>query len=148
MSNTFTHFVKARGEDLVSVMTIKQVADTYLGDIGASPDIVNKLNSRFDYKITFKYDKVDQSNEEDKWAALLHNEKRFRKDRAFIWDLLEEATNDYFHDYENSELPVALGARRSSDAVRVVVKATRAFAEVLGDEQTSRYLKRYWNGKI
>lgn len=148
MSNTFTHWVKAHGEDLVSAMSLKSATETYLDDIGASPDTVNRLTSRFDWKVTFKYDKLDQTDAEDKWAALLHNEKRFRKDRAFVWDRLEEATHDYFYDYVDGELPVARGARYSSHEVKVIVKATREFAEVLDDTRTSRYIKRYWTGKI
>ncbi|KAF6240021.1 hypothetical protein HO173_001629 [Letharia columbiana] len=148
MSNTFTHFVKTHGEDLVCVIALKRAAEIYLRGIEASQDVVNKLNSRFDHKIMGKYDGLDDSDDEDKWVALLNNEKRFRKDRAFIWDRLEEATHEYFNDYSNSELPVALGARHSSDAVKVVVKATRAFASVLGDVHTSAYVKNYWIGKI
>lgn len=148
MSNTFTHFVKAHQEDLVCVIALKRAAEIYLRDIEASQDVVNKLNLRFDHRIIRKYDKVDQSDEEEKWAALLSNAKRFRKDRAFVWDVLEEATHEYFNDYTDGELPVALGARRSSDAVKVVVKATREFARVLGDAQTSAHMKKYWTGKI
>ena len=109
---------------------------------------MNRLNSHFDSRIMSKYDRSDYSEDEDKWAALLRNEKRFRKDRAFIWDRLVEALDEYFNDYDNFELPVALGARHSSNAVKVVVKATRAFATMLGDEQTSAYMKGYWTGNI
>lgn len=148
MSNTFTHFVKANGEQLVCVVALKRAVEGYLGDIGASTETVNALASRFNHPIVRKYDSLDDLDEGDKWAALLHNEKRFRKDRAFVWDRLEEATKEYFHDYNDGELPVALGARRSSEAVRVVVRATREFVAVLGDAETSAYLKKYWKGKI
>lgn len=133
---------------MVCAMALKRVAEVYLRDVGTSHDVVNKLNSRFDQKIMRKYDSVDQSGKGDKRAALLHNAKRFRKDRAFIWDLLEETVHDYFNDYSGGELPVALGARRSSDAVQVIVKATRKFVTVLGDTQTSSHMRKYWTGKI
>ena len=148
MSNTFTHFVKVRGEDITCAIALKRAVEKYFKDIEASPDVMNRLNSHFDSRIMSKYDRSDYSEDEDKWAALLRNEKRFRKDRAFIWDRLVEALDEYFNDYDNFELPVALGARHSSDAVKVVVKATRAFATMLGDEQTSAYMKEYWTGNI
>lgn len=149
ISNTFGHFVKAHGEDLVCAIALKRAADVYLDDIGVSQDLVNKLDSRFDHTIMRKYDRADQTDDEDKWAALLSNEKRFRKDRWFIWSVLEEATLDYFNDYEDGELPVSpLGARHSSDEVKVVVRATRAFVRRLRDDQTSAYMGEYWKGRI
>lgn len=91
----------------------------------------------------------DDGEEDDRMAARSGVERRFREDRAFVWDVLEEAVGDYFNDYTDFELPVALqGARRSSDAVRVVVKTTRALVARLGDARTSSYLRKYWNGKI
>lgn len=148
MSNTFTHFVEMHGEDIFCAMALKRAVEKYFKAIEAPPDVTNRLNSRFESKIMGKYDMSHYSEDEDKWAALLRNEKRFRNDRAFIWDRLEEALDEYFNDYDNFELPVALGARHSSDAVRVVVKATRAFARMLGDEQTSAYIKKYWTGNL
>lgn len=110
---------------------------------------MNKLNSRFDHTIMRKYDRVDQSDDGEKWAALLSNEKRFRRDRWFIWGVLEEATLDYFNDYEDAELPVSpRGARHSSDAVKVVVRATRSFVRRLGDGRTAAYVGEYWRGRI
>ena len=82
MSNTFTHFVKA---------TKKTWSAPYLDNTGTSHDLVDKLNSRFDYRIMSKYGNLDRCDEEDKWAARLSKKKRFRKDRAFIWDVSEEA---------------------------------------------------------
>ena len=94
-------------------------------------------------------DDDDDEEEDDRMAARSGAERRFREDRAFVWDVLEEAVGDYFNDYTDFELPVALqGARRSSDAVRVVVKATRALVARLGDARKSSYLRNYWNGKI
>lgn len=148
MSNTFTHFVKEHGEDLVCAMALKQAAETYLGDIGVSRDTLNGLNSRFDHEILHEYDMAVHAEDEDKWAALIRNPERFRRDRAFIWDVLEEATRDYFNDWD-AELPVARkGARHSSHAVRVVVRATRTFIRLLCDAETSAYVKRYWIGEI
>ena len=98
-----------------------------------------------------KYDKVEQSDDDDEeqWAALMRNEKRFRTDRLFIWRVLEEATLDFFNEWEDDELPVSRrGARHSSTAVRVVVKATRAFVSRLGDEKTDAYMGDYWKGRI
>lgn len=40
------------------------------------------------------------------------------------------------------------GARHSSDAVKAVVKATRAFVGQLDDEQTYAYMGAYWKGRI
>lgn len=140
--------MKVRGEDVICAMALKRAVEVYLGNIEVSQDVLNRLNSRFGYKIMGKYENVDQSDDEDKWAALLANAKRFRKDRAFIWDLMEEATQDYFNDYADFELPVAQGAPCSSEAVRVVVKATRDFVRLLGDTRTSAYMKKYWTGKI
>ena len=150
ISNTLTHFVKAHGEDLVCAIALKRAADIYLSDVGVSQDMVNKLNSRFDHTIMRKYDKVDQSDDdEEQWAALLRNEKQFRRDRCFIWRVLEEATLDFFNDWEDDELPVSRrGARHSSVAVRVVVRATRAFVRRLGDERTDAYMGEYWKGRI
>lgn len=148
MSNTFTYFVKGRGEDVICVMALKRAAEAYFGNIEAPQDFINGFNSRFGYKIMGKYENVDQCDDEDKCAALLTNAKRFRKDRAFIWDLMEEATQDYFNDYADFELPVARGARRSSEAVKVVVWATWEFVRMLGNTRTSAYVKKYWNGKI
>lgn len=148
MSNTFTHFVKAHEEDVVCAVFLKRAVEVYLDDIGTSHDLVDKLISRFDYNIMSKYENLDRCGEEDKWAARLSNEKRFPKDRAFIRDVLEEAINDYFNDYGNCALPVALGARHSSNAVKVDVKATRTFVTVLEDARTSVYLKKHWNGRI
>lgn len=71
-----------------------------------------------------KYKSLGGLDEGDTWAALLINERLFRKDRAFIWDVMQEATDEYFNHYNNCELPVTLGARHGSDAVKVVVKAT------------------------
>ncbi len=148
MSNTFTHLVKTFGEDLLSAITLKRAVEEFLKEIGTSQDFPNRLNSRFDGNITRKYDGIDHSDEKDKCAALVSNGKRFRKDRAFIWGLLEEAVREYFNDYEHDELPVGLGARHSSEEVKVVVRATRAFAMVLRDAETSAYIKKYWTGKI
>ena len=149
MSNTFTHFVTAHGEDLVCAVALKRAAETYLVDTEASHDLVQKLNSRFDHRIMGEYESLDRCDAEgDKWAARRGNERRFREDRAFVWDVLEEATHDYFHDYDGCELPVALGARHGSDAVKTVVKAARRFVAVLGDAQTSAYMRRYWTGRI
>ena len=148
MSNTFTHFVKAHEEDVVCAVSLKRAVEVYLDNIGTSHDLVDKLDSRFDYKIMSKSENLDRCGEEDKWAARLSNEKRFRKDRASIRDVSEEAIDDYFNDYGNCALPVALGARHNSDAVKVVVKATRTFVTVLDDARTSAYLKKYWNGRI
>ncbi len=148
MSNTFTHLVKTFGEDLRCAITLQRAVEKFFKEIGTSQDFPNRLNSRFDFNITGKYDRIDHSDEKDKWAALVSNGKRFRKDRAFIWDLLEEAVRECFNDYEHGELPVALGAKHSSEEVKVVVKATRAFAMVLGDAETSKYIKKYWTGKI
>ena len=148
MSNTFTHLVKTLGEDLLCAITLQRAVEKYFKEIGTSSDFPNRLNSRFDCDITRQYDRLNHCDEEDKWAALVSNGERFRKDRAFIWDLLEEAVREYFNDYEDGELPVALGAKRSSEPVRVIVKATRAFAMMLGDTETSAYIKKYWTGKI
>ena len=150
MSNTFTYFVKVRGEDVYCAMALKMATEAYLGNIGACSDILDRLELRFGHKLMGQYVNVDKSDEEDKWAALLANAKRFRKDRAFIWDVMEEATQDYFNEYaEDSEPPVAQrGARRSSEAVRVVVEATGEFARVLGDRRTRAYVEKYWNGKM
>ena len=149
MSNTFTHFVKTRGEDLISAVALKRATEAHIDKIGVSRDLMDKLNSRFDYRIMCKYENVDLcAEEEDKQAARLGNARRFRKDRAFVWDVLEEAVNDYFNNYDNFQLPVALGARRSCDAMKVVFKATWTFVRVLGDTQTSAHLRKYWNGKI
>lgn len=147
MSNTFTHFVKAHEGDVVCAVSLKRAVEVYLDNIGTSHDLVDKLNSRFDCKIMSKYENLDRCGEEDKWAARLSNEKRFRKDRASIRDVLEEAINDYFNYYGNCALPVALGARHSSDAVKVVVKATGTFVTVLDDARTSAYLKKYLERK-
>ena len=117
--------------------------------MGVSQDLVDKLESRFDFRIMSEYETLDQCDEEDKPAARLFNERQFRKDRAFIWGVLEEAVEDYFNDYSHFELPVALGgARRGSDAVKVVVKATRTLVARLDDRRTSAYLRKYWDGKI
>ncbi|CAD6578025.1 MAG: hypothetical protein ASARMPRED_008498 [Alectoria sarmentosa] len=148
MSNSFVHFVKARGENLTCAVALKRAAEVYLRDIDASQDLVDGLNLRFDRKHMGKYARPDRYVEEDKWIGLLQNERCFRRDRAFIWGLLEKATNEYFYDYYESELPVALGAQHSCDAVKVVVKATRAFARVLGDARTAAYIKEYWTGRI
>lgn len=149
ISNTITHFVAAHGEDIVCAIALKRATEIYLSDVGVSQDVVNQLNSRFDHTIMRKYDRVDQSDEEEKWAALLKNEKRFRKDRWFIWTILRQAILDHFNDYEGAELPLSRrGARHISDAVKVVVRATRAFAGLLGDEDTAAYMGEYWQGKI
>ena len=148
MSNSFVHFVKARGENLTCAVALKRAVEVYLSDIDASQDLVDGLNLRFDRRHMGKYHSLDRYGEEDRWIVLLKNKRRFIRDRAFIWDLLEEATNEYFYDYYESELPVALGAQHSCDAVKVVVKATRAFARVLGDAQTSAYIEEYWTGRI
>ncbi len=50
--------------------------------------------------------------------------------------------------YDDSELHVELGARNSSEAVKVVVKAAWKFATVLQDARTSAQLRKYWNGRI
>ena len=150
LSNTFTHLVKTHGEDLVCVIALKRAAEDYLLAVGAYEDVVDKLNARFDHRLLFlKYDCDDHSDDEAEWTARILNAKRFREDRAFIWDRLEEATHEYF--YENSkggELPVALGARHSPEAVRVVVKATMDVVWRLGDTETSAYMDRYWDGRI
>ena len=96
MSNTFTHFVKAHEEDVVCAVSLKRAVEVYLDNIGTAHDLVDKLNSRFDYKIMSKYENLDRCGEEDKWAARLSNEKRFRKDRASIRDVLEEAIQRLF----------------------------------------------------
>ena len=142
ISNAFTHFVEAHGENLQSVITLELVVRAYLCDIGVSQDSLDRLDSRFDHRIMRKYDNDLGESDEEKWIALLNNAKRFRKDRAFVWDVLEEATNDYFNDYVDGELPVG------SDAVEVVVKATRELARMLGDAQTAAYIKRYRRGRI
>ena len=149
ISNTLTHFVAAHGEDLVCAIALKRATDVYLNDVGVSQDIVKKLNSRFDHTIMRKYDRVDQSDDEEQWASLLRNEKRFREDRWFNWKILNEATLDYFNDYEDDELPVSRrGASHSSDAVKVVVRATREFVGRLGDDETYAYMGKYWRGEI
>lgn len=149
MSNTFTNLVKNHGEDLVCAMALKRGAEQYLRDIEAPEDMVNGLNSRFDHGIMREYDVAAHTEGEDQWAALVGNAGRFRKDRAFVWDVLERATRDYFNDYEDEELPVARkGARHSSANVRVVVKATRTLVARLCDAETSAYLKGYWIGEI
>lgn len=148
MSNSFVHFVKAHGENPTCAVALKRAVEVYLSDIDASQNLVDRLNLRFDHENMGKYDSPDQYGEDERWIVLLKNEGRFRKDRAFIWRLLEKATNDYFYDYDESELPVALGAQHSCDAVKVVVRATRAFARVLGDAHTSAYIKEYWTGRI
>ena len=131
-------------------MALKRAADVYLSDVGVSQDVVKKLDARFDHTIISKYDRVEQpSDDEEKWAALLRNEKRFRKDRWFIWGVLEEATLDYFNDYEDAELMVSRrGARHGSEAVKVVVRATRFFVRRLGDGRTAAYVGEYWKGRI
>ncbi len=129
-------------------IALMRAVEKYFKEIGTSQGFTNRLSSRFDCDITRQNDRLDHYDEEDKWAALVSNGKRFRKDRAFIWDLLEEAVREYFNDYGDGELPVALGAMCSSEAVKVVVKATRAFAMVLGDAEASAYMKKYWTAQI
>ena len=76
--------------------SVRQLAtDVCLSDVGVSQDIVNKLISRFDHTIMRKYDRVNQPDDEEKWASFLSNEKRVRKDRWFIWMILNRATLDY-----------------------------------------------------
>ncbi len=99
---------------LCAIMLMRAV-EKYFKEIGTSQDFTNRLNSRFDCDITHQNDRLDRYDEGDKWAALVSNGKRFRKDRAFIWDLLEEAVREYFNGYEDGGLPVALGAKRSSE---------------------------------
>ena len=90
----------------------------------------------------------EQEDKRHLWEALTRNEKQFREDRAFIWDVLEKATIEYFIEYAEFDLHVELGAGNSSAAVRVVVKATWKFATMLQDARTAAKLRRYWNGRI
>lgn len=156
MSNAFTHFVQTRGESLITAVALQRTTKAYLDAVGVPQDLVDRLEARLsDWRsIMSEYGNLgrcddDDDEEEDRMAARRNHERRFRQDRAFIWDVLEEAMRDYFNDYTDFELPVALqGARRSSDAVKVVVEATRTLVARLGDARTSSYLTKYWKGKI
>lgn len=153
MSSAFTHFVRTGGENLITAVALQRTTKAYLDAVGVSQDLVDRLESRFDWRIIMSeygnLGRCDDDEEDDRMAARSRAERRFREDRAFVWDVLEEAVADYFNDYTDFELPVALqGAWRSSDAVRVVVKTTRALVARLGDARTSSYLRKYWNGKI
>ena len=121
---------------------LQKFAETHLVGIGSFQEIVDELNLRFDKPLREDYnvDQIDDTG--DKWAALLLQRQRFRRDRAFIWKLVEKAVDDYFNDHINGELPMALAAGHSSE-VRIVVEATRKFVAALGDAETAMYLHEY-----
>lgn len=158
MSNAFIHFVGTRGESLLTAAMLQRVTKAYLDAVGVTQELVDKLEGLFDdCTVTVREcglkvkgrDDDDDDDEEDKMAARHRAERRFREDRAFVWDVLEEAVGDYFNDYTDFELPVSVkGARRSSEEVRVVVEATRELVAMLDDTRTSAYLTKYWRGKI
>ncbi len=130
-------------------MILKGAAERYLDDVGASQDLVNMLNSHFYLrKVIRRYYGHEQEDKRHLWEALTRNEKQFREDRAFIWDVLEKATIEYFIEYAEFDLHVELGAGNSSAVVRVVVKATWKFATMLQDARTAEKLRKYWNGRI
>ncbi len=112
-------------------ITLMRAVEKYFKEIGTSQDFTNRLNSRFDCDITRQNDRIDHYDEEDKWAALVSNGKRFRKDRAFIWDLLERP----FASTSTTMRMVSCLWRWELSAALRVVKAKRAFAMVLGDAE-------------
>ena len=147
ISNAFTSFVKTHEENVSCLKALQKSAETYLVGIGSVQETVDELNSRFDKPMHEDYN-VDQADDTgDKWAALLLQRQRFRRDRAFIWTLVEKAVNDFFNDCINGELPMAPGAGHESE-VRIVVEATRNFVAALGDAETATSLHEYSLGRI
>ena len=149
MSNTITHYVQIHGEDCFCALDLKDAAERFLDQIEASQDLVDELKSHFNpTRLVDRYMGDEQVDREHLWVALHVNEKCFRKDRAFIWDLLEAATMDYFGEFDDRELPVAPRAKDGSDDLKVIVWLTWKFVKNLDDAQTSAYIKKYWNGEI
>lgn len=138
LSTSIIDHVDTYVEDKACVTGIGEFAMKYMTAISRDRAHVPDFEARFGGTNKSEYKDLDNITGGDEYRdAVRINQQSFAADRAWIWDQLERATNEFF-DGLGGEVEVG---RRDW---RVVVKAARDFATGLEDEETAELLWQYW----